>query len=372
MNSKYKLVSAVRQVLVDKKEELIKLSNKATSGSVDDSLVDLERSLGFLNSFNESHIPPNLKAKGDILIILSYNEPLLLSIVPIISALLIGNKVIVRPSSKNVELFNMIWENIPEEYINKLIISNFEISELENFVKKVKSVYFFGSLKNAKKVYEFCAKNFVEFFPEIEAADCKVLNYQTLSNEQVENDFAITLRNSFDHNGAICQRISGLYINKEIYDAYLSYVSEHLRSAGFSVAENFNKDNFLEEKILSSNPKVVLKKDDVYVVISPDINSDYYKDSYFNKTLWLQEYESVDSLINLLNGRLFFLGLNIKSDNTENIDKIVSNTNFSRYTLNDEHVDIKNDIGWGGNWPSGSGGYKSWYETFSNKYTIIQ
>ena len=371
MNDKERLILSIKESLDKNLDELIFLSCRATGNSLSDTQIDIERSLRFLGAYNEKDIPQNLKAKGTILIILSYNEPLLLSVVPVICALLVGNKVIVRPSSKNIELFNKIWSNIPKEFSNKIQIENFDISNLENYVKLVKAVFFFGSFNNAKRVYELCSKYFVEFIPEIEAGDCKVLNVDSISNKNIQEDIKSTFKNSYDHSGIICQRFSGVFINRSIYKIYLDNLNSALSDKKYEIISKDN-NNLLEKEILESLPSYVWNKDDEYVVINPKANSEFVKNAYFLKLLWVIPFDNYINLIDMLNSRNFFLGLNIKSNDTNFINELIKDTNYSRYTLNNNHTDIKDDTGWGGNWPSGVGGYKTWYETFSNKFIILK
>jgi len=60
------------------------------------------------------------------------------------------------------------------------------------------------------------------------------------------------------------------------------------------------------------------------------------------------------------------------SDDTSFTENIISSTKFSRYTINHSHTDLGYTEGWGGLWPSGYTGYKSWFEHFTDPYIIIE
>lgn len=246
------------------------------------------------------------------------------------------------------------------------------VDQIEEYVQKVKAVYFFGSHKNAKSLYSLCAKYFVEFYPEVEAADCKILKQDSLTEEDILNDIKTTFTNSFTHEGMVFQRIGGLLIHIDNYKAYINKLEEHVLNTGFSPLTSPNQTSEIEKSIFESTPGKVLKDKDTYIVISPNLNSEFALNAYFNRVLWVSSFVDTNSLIAYLNKRRFFLGLNIITDNTDFQDKVIEQTNFSRYTLHATHSDVINDTGWGGNWPSGSGGYKSWYDTFSNKFVVLK
>jgi acyl-CoA reductase-like NAD-dependent aldehyde dehydrogenase len=375
MNKKFeKIATVLLNNLIANKDSLVKQSMLNTGNMETESNIDLGYSLGFLENFKFENIPNNLKPKGKVFIILSFNEPLLLSIIPIFCALATGNKVFVRPSSKNKILFKSIWQPVIDDTQIDLSVLNIEVSEYEEYIKEMKSVYFFGSFQHAKNIYNLCSKYFVEFIPEVETSDCKLLNHKSMEESEIISDIKSTIISSFEHDGKICQRICGTYINSEIYDNYREHLIDYLSSNSF---EKISKDILsaeveLEKDIIESNPVTIYRNKDEFVVISPNENSNYVKKGYFNKSLWIIKYSDKENLIETLKKRNFYLGLNIISKNNKFIKSIIDETNFSRYTLNSNHCDISNDTGWGGNWPSGVGGYKTWYETFSNKYQIIK
>ena len=174
MNNLQILITELRNRLEVNKNSYLKMSQASTGNSNNDALTDLNASLSFLDNFDVENIPKKIKPKGKIFVILSFNEPLLLSIVPIVSALVVGNEVYVKPSSKNYDLFTDIWSDLIETLTLPMHIIRIPIEQIEDCVQKVNAVYFFGSYKNAKSVYLLCAKHFVEFFPEVETADCKI------------------------------------------------------------------------------------------------------------------------------------------------------------------------------------------------------
>lgn len=353
------------------KDEFIDLSMQATGNNRQDTSIDLNRSLDFLTRFQESNLPRMRKPKGKILIMLSRNEPLLISIIPIFSALAMGNQVTVRPSSTASVLVRKIWQ-IDAKAVHSLVIDDFPVDKLDDAIQSFRTVYFFGSHHNARQVYASCAKHFVEFVPEIEAADTKVYYAgATVTNDELEQDVRITIDNAFSHDGKICQRLTGVYVNDAVYLRYLDCLGRLLEETGFEEYQYKLVEQGVLGDIQLSHPEKVYRSTDSYVVINPASDSLYATGAYFDKSLWIQPYSSIKSLLDDLDMRPYRLGLNIVSDDTIVTQQLIQQTNFSRYTLRPNHCDISHDSGWGGHWPTGSGGYKDWYSTFSNSYAII-
>jgi acyl-CoA reductase-like NAD-dependent aldehyde dehydrogenase len=107
------------------------------------------------------------------------------------------------------------------------------------------------------------------------------------------------------------------------------------------------------------------------LVVNPSSECDFILNAYFLPTLWIMPYKNEQELLKIVNNRKFYLGLNIIAKDRKFINRVVENTNFSRYTINCRHIDIKSSEGWGGNWPTGYSGYKNWLYHFSNAYTEI-
>ena len=369
------LAQSLLKSLESQSESLISMSQAATGNSRTDTIKDLESAKSFLRSFRQSDVPQMRKPKGEILLILSFNEPLLLSVVPIFCALAAGNKIIVRPSGRNTELLDFIWAESVIEFDLPMQTIDIAPHDFGDVISKVRCVYFFGSHAHAKELYKVCAEYHVEFVPEVETADTKVLYYSggVVSDSEIDNQIEVTLRNAFDHNGKMCQRISGLFVSDMIYSLFLERLQIYTNNKGYVLVDDsrLQGSTTLNKDILDAKPRQIYQKEAKTVIIQPGLASNLVDSAYFEESLWALPYSSVDTLASMLNSRTFKMGLNIVSNDTKFANQLIDMTFFSRYTLGKDHCDISKDLGWGGNWPSGSGGYKSWYESFSNSYVII-
>jgi aldehyde dehydrogenase (NAD+) len=375
-------------------ENLLKNLNKQITGDTDFSIkYDYDYILKYLEFYSENctkirkKSANKLKPKGKILIILSYNEPFVMSIVPIINALIAGNDVIVKPSRKALNFFKSIWQNsgVKEKMKLKLTIFEDKKERLNALIPEMDAVYFFGSYKNATKLASKCAENLVEFYPEIEAADCKIVYVENPTEEEIANDIKRAIHDSFLHTGQSCQRIQGILVNDKYYEKYREVLKSkivHLvknRDIEKYIPRNFKPDKTLfdnlNKQLEGINKGKVLKfttpSGFPYLIDSPPLNGDFIKSAQFLPTLWILGYRDIEVLINILNSRKYRLGINIICENESITEKIIESTKFSRYTVNSVHAFVRYDEGWGGIPPTGYNGYKSWIENFSYPYTII-
>lgn len=380
------LIKDLSEILADKKGMLTKLNKKITHDTnhwIEEDYKTLKSYLkNYSTNIDQSSVD-RMKPKGKIFIILSYNEPFILSVIPILNALVAGNEVILKPSRGTENFSRTIWlkSGLARKFGLKLeIVSIKENKNIEDIIRTVRAVFFFGSYKVAKIISKICGDHYVEFYPEVEGADVKVFNKKSLS---ISEDTRLTISDSFTHSGQICQRIHGILIQERFYDDYVNALKKEfiklcqLQTLSKFIDKNYassRKDliNVLMADIDKATPsEVVIGIDLPILVIRPSLESGFMKNAYFLPVLWAIPFKSENELVRILNSRNFFLGINIQSDNQSFTKNIIDRTKYTRYTINRPHTDIRNQEGWGGSWPSGFSGYKKWLEHFTDPYIIF-
>lgn len=378
------------QFIEKKKTDLIKLNRAITLDTqywIEDDFRMVKQYLkNYMKNYNFEYLKSRVKPKGKILIILSYNEPFILSIIPVLNSLVAGNEVIVKPSHYNYDFVELIWSGsglIRKYKLNLEIISINQNNSIEKIISEVQAVYFFGSYKVAKKIAKICGNYYIEFYPEVETSDCKIY-YKQGKNIDIENDVNLTLEESFNHSGQTCQRIQGVYIYTKNYPKYVNF----LKKKFIELCSSEELKKHIDEKYILNRKKAInkilidIKKgrpDEIIkikklplLVINPNKNSDFVQNAYFLPVLWIVAFDTKEKLTKLLNSRKFFLGVNIQSDYKKFTNFIIKNTRFTRYTINTRHTHIRDGEGWGGAWPSSYTGYKDWIYHFANSYIEIK
>lgn len=357
------------------------LNQQITDDSTASIQHDHSTTLSYLKNFSKSlGNLSKVKPKGRILLILSYNEPMILGIIPVINALAAGNEVTIKPSKRSREVFQEIWirSGIRDKYSLPLEILDAKEYNIVSTIKHHQAVYFFGGLKAAQQIYKLCAKYFIDFFPEIETADFKVFSKKSPAKLALKKDAEITLTNAFFHAGQSCQRLQGIFVPERYFEQYCDELQSALPKfvhIGKTHSGKYNPASIkkLKDDILIARPISITSSatKPPLIIFKPRRNSRLVKEAYFLPTLWVLPFNSPEDLLAMLARRYYRMGLNIITDDKYFRDLLVKKTNFSRYTLHDNHVIVLPDEGWGGMWPSGFTGNRHWVEQFSNDFEII-
>lgn len=325
------------------------------------------------------------KAKGRVLIILSYNEPLILSTDPVMLALITGNEVTVRPSSASAEVFTLIWSeamSIVPWLKDRLTVIDSDKLTAVSLIPAMQAVYFFGSQRVAEKIAAECARHLVEFWPETEGCDFAI--YTETAKIQPPKFASYVIDESFSHGGQVCQRIQGVFVHASKYSEVVKSIKkehanrlrsaqgeyQHRRPSDVQIAERSRYASLLK---LEPTADYVHNGIDNMPSIITDISyqSDLCQKAFFIPTLWIIPYQSNDEIVNIMAQRPLQFGCNLwtKSDHLKRM--ITERTRYTRITLNTDHLRIREDEGWGGSQPTSYGGYIKWVNRFTNSFAVV-
>ena len=380
------LLHDLREYLKTRKSVLCELNRQITNDTDHWIGHDYTHVLEYLTSYEkyyEMQSKELRKPRGTVLLILSYNEPFVLSVIPVLNALIAGNTVHVRSSSVAREFFQKVWfdSGIVEKHRLNLSTTEQDMKKIYSELGKYDDVYFFGGYNHALEMATECGKRYISFHPEVEGADTKVILPTQLTNWNPVSNAQQTIEESFSHAGQSCQRIHGVFIPNTLKAEYVQALQDTLNNS--VVMKRHVRPDYIpsasqyalfETAITTAEPVEVycsVKKLPT-VIIDPKQTSDLVYDAYFLPTLWVIGYDELSDVLKQLQRRRFHLGLNLWGSDEKEINTCIEKTQFSRYTLNSSHITIRPGEGWGGVKPTGFSGYQSWIEHFSYPYQIIQ
>lgn len=377
------LTQQLQSSLEDTKDDLKTYVKAATNDTLSDFNHDYQVITDTLISLSNTDFDStyeNRKPKGKILIMLSYNEPLVMCIDPIVSALIAGNEVYVRPSSVSSDVLHTIWNTafaaIP--WLSKrLTIVDTDHQTTLDLIALVKAVYFFGSQHVAEKIGAECSKYLVEFWPETEGSDFAI--YSDDAPLTTEEFAEYLYAEAFSHSGQMCQRLQGIFVHDSKYEALKELLQStvgNVSTSGFN-APNIQQIKMREmyDKLLSSHPTASYlpgkqaNMPSIVTNISPD--SSICQDAFFLPTLWIVPYSSNELLIDDIANRPVQFGSNVWTTDRNLVDSLAMRTCLTRITVNTHHINIRQNEGWGGSQPTSFGGNMRWSDKFSNRYTVI-
>lgn len=372
------------------KKKILRVVSDETGSPVSYHNEDMEKSFIFLKNLNliikKLSKIYRYEPKGNVLLVLSANEPIILATMLIFSSLFMGNTVFVRPSSKTPSYsFLLIRELVKISTFKKRI--HFLLADKEEIERliKIKSFDFvlsFGSHSTNKKLRELCSISDVEFLHEGEGNDWAYVDKDCKDLKKVSK----ILTNSFiRHNGQMCDSIRGVLVHSAVYNKFVNYLKSNVSSViiGHPCSKNTQigavlpgttkgvefiiknlliKGECLWNYSIKNNiikPALILDPKDDSLVISKNI---------FAPIVWIKKVDNYSDLVSFYKEKnVHGLGFSIFSSNKKIINELISKIKVGRLNVNKDPIDIGIFDPWGGIKISGRDGPSCWAEKISNR-----
>jgi len=388
------ILNKLSKYLTSNQKKLAKIVAEETGSPLKYHVNDIKSVIMYINYLNNNPILFNnlykLEPKGSLLIILSSNEPVILGTIPLLTALVAGNTVYLKPSTKTPSFSYLI--------VNKLIdlgISSKSIHllltdrhSIEMIIEKhlVDCVLSFGHHKTNRILGSLAARSGLEFISENDGNSwayvdkCFSLSYEELVSTLIYS--------TIKHNGQMCDSLRGVFIHKDIFSKLSKDIITNIRKV--RVGNPLYKDNDVGAlisgtsfKVQSTVAEAKISPDKVYnyrvknniiyptVIISPPMKSALVKEGVFAPVLWIKPVSNPGTVIKLhksLNSH--GLCFSIFSNNKKSIDLLTKNIHVGRINIESSPVEVDVTSPWGGISKSGFGGPANWIERFTNRKII--
>ena len=163
------------------------------------------------------------KPRGVVAVITPWNGPFILSINPVIQALLCGNSVIVKPSEVTPMSGAMVQEifalaDAPMHLVQTLIGDGETGAELIS--QGPDKVSFTGSVATGKKIASKCGEMLIPFSLELGGKDAMIV----CSDADVKDAASGAVVGSFMNAGQYCCGTERIYVMSDIYDEFVAEV----------------------------------------------------------------------------------------------------------------------------------------------------
>lgn len=324
---------------------------------------------------------------GNTLIIGAWNYPLQLALLPSISSLSAGNTVILKPSELaqncSVALKDLINKNFDVGYFN--VIEGGVEATTEILKLKFDKIFFTGSTRVGKIVYEAAAKNLTPVILELGGKSPAII----FDDANLKITAKRIAWGKFLNAGQTCIAPDYILVDEKIENKFLNELKIQLKNI-------FKKQNILTENYVriinqSRFDKLVTlinRKKIFYggtynkktLHISPTILSDVtFKDKVmreeiFGPILPVIKFKKIDEVILKLKKMEKPLSFYVFSKNKKNSENIFGKLSFGGGALNDTLMHVANcSLPFGGVGASGIGSYhgENGFESFSHSKSII-
>jgi len=323
---------------------------------------------------------------GVTLIIGAWNYPYQLTLSPMVSAIAAGNTCIIKPSElpENTMhlLADLINNNFPSNYLYVVQGGIPETTELLKF--RFDKIFFTGSPKVGKIVYEAAAKNLVPVTLELGGKSPAIVT----KSADLEVAAKRLVWGKFLNGGQTCIAPDYLLVEESVKPKLLQLITEKLLEANYSDgAEHYtsiiNKRNFDRVLGLVDESKVIYggkyNADSLY--IEPTIMDNVtwedpvMQEEIFGPVLPVMTYNNYDEVLNKIIEGEKPLAAYLFSNNEEEKDKLLKLVSFGGGCINDTLMHITSDyLPFGGVGNSGIGNYHGEFGflTFSHQKSVIE
>ena len=387
-------------------QELLSLAANGTQTPIKYHQQDFEYVQSFLLEVHslwetfKKNSAQQFRPKGKVLFVLSANEPFIVTFIPVIHALLVGNQVHLKPASINsafvVKVVEIITDSIPEWRDKLFVHADISREAFEDFVleQRFNFVHWFGSVQVIKKVAPFFATQMIEFNPECEGNDVIFVD----KTADISAVVPVITHSLVRHNGQCCNAIKGIFVHTQVLDTLLQAlrkevakltVAGHLEStADVSITNTtITFPDFIQQRGLQENHVVQILQpktgtDTTAVPTSTEhapgiLQLRGYSESLlascsFMPLQWLIPVVSVAEVITAVNESPYGLGITIFSDDDTSISSVVDQALVARININRDPLEVEYTQPWGGIKASGHAGVSSWFEKFINYIYIAK
>lgn len=325
---------------------------------------------------------------GVVLIMSPWNYPFMLSIEPLIGALMAGNTVVLKPSiyapHTSHVIKKMIDETCDEKYV--AVVEGGRAQNTELLEQRFDYIFFTGSVNVGKLVMEKASRYLTPVTLELGGkSPCIVDDERSLKLATKRIAFG-----KFLNAGQTCVAPDYLLIREDLKEQFVEYMKEIIHEffdddplSHPQLVKIINQKHFDRLSHLLDNQDIIIggQTNPKTLHIAPtlvdhvDGNNPLMQEEIFGPILPIITYRSLDEAIHFINQREKSLAFYIFSNSQQVQQKLLHSCSFGGGCINDTIIHLAtSELGFGGVGQSGMGsyhGYKS-FLTFSHTRSIIK
>lgn len=318
--------------------------------------------------------------RGVVLVISPWNYPFHLAMMPVISALVSGNTVILKPS-EITPLVGKLIENLFAQagFPPGVVQVAHGGKELGARLTQGKPDYIFftGSVRTGQIIQAQAAKDFIPTTLELGGKDPMIV----FSDANLERAVKGALWGAFTNSGQVCMSVERLYVERKIYDLFVSMLIEEVNqlSQGFELDDDVGSMTFhgqlaiikeqLEEALaggaeLKTGASPDQWKTDKGLFIPPTVITNVkqsmkvVQEEAFGPLLPVLPFDTEEEAIQLANDSVYGLNASVWSQDLAKAKRVASKLISGAVAINDVIVTAANHhLPFGGTKHSGIGRY---------------
>lgn len=323
---------------------------------------------------------------GNTLVIGAWNYPYQLSLSPLIAAVAAGNTCILKPSevaeNSMKAMAKIINENFPREY---LFAVEGGVEEITGILElKFDKIFFTGSTKVGKIVYEAAAKNLTPVTLELGGKSPAIV----AASANLEVAARRIVWGKFLNAGQTCVAPDYILVDERVKESLVTSLKKYIQKFSYKAdseqyTQIINEKNF-ERLIKMIDPENVFyggnfdaKKRFIEPTILQNVTweDSVMQEEIFGPILPVLTYKNFNEALLQISKHEKPLAAYLFTNNSEEKDLFTSRISFGGGCINDVVMHLSNDhLPFGGVGNSGIGNYhgKFGFDTFSHQKAILE
>lgn len=345
-------------------------------------------------SLTPSKVSVGYQPKGVVGVISPWNYPIQLALVPVITALAAGNRVLLKVSEFTPHT-NQVLKQLFTEDLNEhcqLIEGESKLSEQFSNLPFA-HLFFTGSTNVGRHVMAAASKNLTPVTLELGGKSPVIIT----AGADITKAAKTILFGKMSNAGQICVAPDYVFVPKQLqhqlvhslctlYKKYYPQGAEGKNLSSVISSQHFKRLNGLLEDAKGKGAQIVMPLDEnmadeqkhrmgLHIVTHVNDDMAVMRDEIFGPILPIIEYESLSDALLYINKRPHPLALYVMGYNSELIQTIELQTQSGTFAVNDTLLQVTaDDAPFGGLGESGMGNYhgKDGFITFSHARSKLQ
>lgn len=324
---------------------------------------------------------------GVVLIIAPWNYPLLLALQPVMAALAAGNCVVLKPSEHSAATSALLARLLPQYFDEGLVqVVEGDADVTANLLKqRFDKIFFTGSTKVGKMVYQAAAKNLTPVVLELGGkSPCIVTPNADIALAAKRIAFG-----KFVNAGQTCIAPDFVFIHQSVEAQFVAEMKKVVQqfygvnpeeSKDFARIINDTHYQRIKRSVLQNQVVLGGETNAKARYIAPtllkihDRDAEVMNEEIFGPVLPLVNYETIDELITYNQAHPKPLAFYVFSSNKSEIQQLLQRCQYGGACINDclSHI-LNSELPFGGFGESGLGNYHGRYsfEAFSQTKSVV-
>ncbi|MBY0052079.1 aldehyde dehydrogenase family protein [Brevibacillus agri] len=412
LSERLRYLTRLRHYLVEHGEELAEKISQATGKvTIEAYMTEIFVTADTIR-FYEKHAPQMLAAQpvptplvlwpkksyihykpmGVIAVISPWNYPFQLAIIPMLSALVAGNTVILKPSEVTPSTGLLIEElfavaGLPEGVVTVLHGGREVGSRL--VAARPDKIFFTGSAATGKKIMAAAAEHLIPVSLELGGKDPMIV-FEDANLERAANG---AIWGAFTNSGQVCMSVERLYVHERVYPEFLRLVTEKTKAlrqrfpaqaevGSMTSREQLGIVRAHIEEALAAGAKAVTgglpQTDSMFIppTILTDVTPDMkiMREETFGPVLPIMTFSDEAEAIRLANESPYGLNASVWSSDKQRAQRVAEKLLSGNVCINDVIISYANPhLPFGGVKESGIGRYRgpAGLQAFTHSISVI-